>query len=36
MFRKAKWKHLFEQIENSIDRCENVANIPEGRVMKYA
>ncbi len=31
-----KWKHLFEQIEESIDKCENVANILEGVVMKYA
>ena len=31
-----KWKHIFEQIENSLDSCENVANIIEGVVMKYA
>ena len=31
-----KWKHLFEQMEESIDKCENVANILEGVVMKYA
>lgn len=31
-----KWKHLYEQIEESIDSCENVANILEGVVMKYA
>ena len=31
-----KWKHLYEQIEESIDCCENVANILEGVVMKYA
>ena len=30
-----KWKHLFEQIEASLDSCENVANIMEGVVMKY-
>ncbi|MHC1723629.1 MAG: DUF47 domain-containing protein [Aminipila sp.] len=31
-----KWKHLFEQLEASLDSCENVANIMEGVVMKYA
>lgn len=31
-----KWKHLYEQIEQSIDQCEDVANILEGVVMKYA
>ncbi len=31
-----KWKHIFEQIENSLDSCENVANIIEGVAMKYA
>ncbi|QIB69485.1 DUF47 domain-containing protein [Aminipila butyrica] len=31
-----KWKHLFEQLEASLDSCENVANILEGVVMKYA
>lgn len=31
-----KWKHLFEQIEESLDSCETVANIMEGVVMKYA
>ena len=31
-----KWKHLYEQIEESIDSCENVANILEGVVKKYA
>jgi predicted phosphate transport protein (TIGR00153 family) len=30
-----KWKHLFEQLEASLDSCENVANIMEGVVMKY-
>ena len=30
-----KWKHLYEQIEDSLDSCENVANILEGVVMKY-
>jgi uncharacterized protein Yka (UPF0111/DUF47 family) len=31
-----KWKHLYEQMEQSIDQCEAVANILEGVVMKYA
>ena len=31
-----KWKHLFEQLESCLDACENVANIIEGVVMKYA
>lgn len=31
-----KWKHLFEHLETSLDSCENVANIVEGVVMKYA
>lgn len=31
-----KWKHLYEQLENSLDSCENVANMVEGVVMKYA
>lgn len=31
-----KWKHLYEQVEAAIDSCENVANLIEGVVMKYA
>lgn len=31
-----RWKHLFEQFEASLDACEDVANIIEGVVMKYA
>lgn len=31
-----KWKHLLEHLETSLDSCENVANIVEGVVMKYA
>ena len=31
-----KWKHLYEQMETSLDSCESVANIIEGVVMKYA
>lgn len=31
-----KWKHIFEQLEASLDSCEHVANIIEGVVTKYA
>ena len=31
-----KWKHLYEQLETSLDSCENVANIVEVVIMKYA
>jgi len=31
-----KWKLIFEFLEDSIDSCENVANILEGVVMKHA
>ncbi|MBE6030385.1 MAG: DUF47 domain-containing protein [Clostridiales bacterium] len=31
-----KWKHLFEQLENAMDSCENVANMIDGVIMKYA
>ena len=31
-----KWKHLFEQMEACMDACEDVANVVEGVVMKYA
>jgi hypothetical protein len=31
-----KWKQLFELLEDSLDACENVANIVEGIVMKYS
>ena len=31
-----KWKHIYEQVESAIDSCENVANLIEGVVMKYA
>jgi len=31
-----KWKQLFELLEESLDSCENVANIVEGLVMKHA
>lgn len=31
-----KWKEIFDYLENSLDACEDVANIIEGVVMKYA
>jgi uncharacterized protein len=31
-----KWKDMFELLENTIDACEDVANIVEGVVMKNA
>jgi len=31
-----KWKQIFEMLEDGIDSCENVANIIEGVIMKYA
>ncbi|HEY5583047.1 MAG TPA: DUF47 family protein [Ruminiclostridium sp.] len=31
-----KWKEIFELLENTIDACEDVANIVEGVVMKHA
>lgn len=31
-----KWKHLYEQLEASLDSCEHVANIIEGVITKYA
>lgn len=31
-----KWKAIFELLENTIDACEDVANIVEGVVMKNA
>jgi uncharacterized protein Yka (UPF0111/DUF47 family) len=31
-----KWKEIIELFENTIDACEDVANIVEGVVMKHA
>ncbi|MDF2522536.1 MAG: hypothetical protein K0R31_177 [Clostridiales bacterium] len=31
-----KWKEIFEYLENTLDACEDVANIIEGVVMKHA
>lgn len=31
-----KWKEIYETLEETTDRCEDVANILEGIVLKYA
>lgn len=31
-----KWKEIYEQLEAAVDRCEDVANIVEGIVLKNA
>jgi len=31
-----KWKEIYEDLENASDRCEDVANIFESIVLKYA
>jgi predicted phosphate transport protein (TIGR00153 family) len=31
-----KWKQIYELMENSLDSCEDVANIIEGVIMKHA
>lgn len=31
-----KWKEIYEQLERTLDACEDVANIVEGVVMKHA
>lgn len=30
-----KWKELYEILENAADRCESVANIVEGIILKH-
>jgi hypothetical protein len=30
------WKEIYEDVENAIDRCEDVANIIEGVVLENA
>lgn len=30
-----KWKEIFEYLENTLDACEDVANIVEGVIMKH-
>lgn len=31
-----KWREIYEHMETAIDRCEDVANVLEGVVLKYA
>jgi uncharacterized protein Yka (UPF0111/DUF47 family) len=31
-----KWKEVYEYLENASDACEDVANILEAIVLKYA
>ncbi|MGB8510319.1 MAG: DUF47 family protein [Pyrinomonadaceae bacterium] len=31
-----KWKDIYEKLESTIDRCENVANIIESVIIKHA
>ncbi|RMG57012.1 MAG: DUF47 domain-containing protein [Deltaproteobacteria bacterium] len=31
-----KWKEIYENLENAVDSCEDVANIIEGVVLKYS
>jgi predicted phosphate transport protein (TIGR00153 family) len=31
-----KWREIYEYMETAIDRCEDVANVLEGVVLKYA
>jgi uncharacterized protein Yka (UPF0111/DUF47 family) len=31
-----KWKDVYEHIEEAADKCEDVANILEGIVLKHA
>ncbi len=31
-----KWKEIYENLENAVDSCEDVANILEGVVLKYS
>jgi uncharacterized protein Yka (UPF0111/DUF47 family) len=34
--KKKLWKEIYENLETAIDRCEDVANILEGIVLKYS
>jgi hypothetical protein len=31
-----KWNEIYDTLENAIDRCEDVANVIEGIVIKNA
>lgn len=30
-----KWKEIYEDLENAIDRCQDVANVMEGVILEY-
>jgi hypothetical protein len=31
-----KWKEIYDNLENAIDRCEDVANVIEGVALEYS
>ena len=31
-----KWKDIYERLEDAADKCEDVANVLEGIVLKHA
>ena len=31
-----KWKEVYDFLENAVDRCEDVANVPEGVALEYS
>jgi len=31
-----KWREIYEYLESSVDRCEDIANVLEGVALKYA
>jgi uncharacterized protein Yka (UPF0111/DUF47 family) len=31
-----KWKEIYEVIETAVDKCEDVANVIEGVILKNA
>jgi len=31
-----KWKEIYDRIESAVDKCEDVANVVESVVVKYA
>src|SRR2546422_391465 len=31
-----KWKEIYDNLENAVDRCEDVANVIEGVALEYA
>jgi len=35
-FHVLKWKEIYDNLENAIDRCEDVANVIEGVALEYS